>query len=58
MNIAIPKWDLEIKSKSIEEKLDFVILGNDRGQIYFINIKDRTHYHCRVYFHSDTVASV
>jgi hypothetical protein len=58
LDTYVPKWDIEIKSKQSLEKLDFIILGNDRGYIFFIDIKKRTHYHTRVYFHSDPIASV
>ena len=45
LNANIPKWDIDVYAKSEDKAEDYVVLGSDRGYIYFINVKLRTHYH-------------
>jgi len=44
--------------KSGQIHADFVVLGTDRGYIYFVDVKDRHHFYSRVNFHSDEVCSI
>lgn len=58
LNVSVPKWDIDVSAKGTTKSEDFVIIGTDRGYIYFINLKVRTHYHARVNFHSDWVTII
>ena len=53
LNAKLPKWDIDVIGKAIDVGEDYVVLGTDRGFVYFINVKDRLHFYTRVNFHSD-----
>lgn len=58
INTKLPKWDNGIKAKQPSCQSDFVILGTERGDIFFVDIKVKTQYYTRANFYSNFVLSI
>lgn len=51
-------WDIDMKGKAVKEKKDFVILGTDKGYIYFIDLKDKLKFYTRLHQHSNSIIKI
>jgi hypothetical protein len=57
---GLPRWDgsTSLKGGKAEGDKTYCVLGTAKGEIYFVDIEQRTHYHCKVYFHTAEITFI
>jgi hypothetical protein len=58
MDARLPGWDNTFRGTVKAQNADFVILGTEAGDIFFVDINAKEQFHTRVHFHANPIESV
>lgn len=48
----LPKWDGTLKGQCQLQDRYYCLLGSSKGEIFFVDLTNRTHYYSKVHFHT------
>jgi hypothetical protein len=57
---ALPKWDgtSQAKTTASDREATYCVLGSTKGEIFFVDIENRSHYYTKVYFHTTEISFI
>ena len=54
-NKWLPMWNLTAHQKSKPREATYCVLGNNKGEIFFVDIENRAELKAKVHFHSESI---
>ena len=55
---CLPKWDGTLKAQPQQHDRYYCLLGSTKGEIFFVDLANRTHYYSKVHFHTAEITFI
>ena len=55
---CLPKWDGTLKAQPQQQDRYYCLLGSTKGEIFFVDLANRTHYYSKVHFHAAEITFI